>query len=62
MKTKPFDMIIKSATLINEGKQFVADVLIKDDRIEKIAPSIDLENEEIVENTRHFTPFVQEII
>ncbi|MES2589220.1 MAG: dihydroorotase [Bacteroidota bacterium] len=32
--------IIKNATIINEGKRFVSDVLIKNDRIEKIAPSI----------------------
>lgn len=44
-------MIIKSATLVNEGKQFVADVLIKNDRIEKIAPSIEVENEEVVDGT-----------
>lgn len=33
-------MLIKSATLVNEGRQYVADVLIKNGRIEKIASSI----------------------
>jgi dihydroorotase len=44
-------MIIKSATLVNEGKQFVADVFIKDGRIEKIAPSIEIDGEEEVAGT-----------
>lgn len=44
-------MIIKSAILVNEGKQRVVDILIKNDRIEKIAPSIELENEEIIDGT-----------
>lgn len=35
--------IIKGATLVNEGKQWVADVLIKNGRIEKIAGSISAE-------------------
>ena len=33
--------LLKGGTLINEGKQFEADVLIKNGRIEKIATSID---------------------
>ncbi len=33
-------IIIKNATIINEGKRFVSDILIKNERIEKIAPSI----------------------
>ena len=33
--------LIKGATLVNEGQQFVTDVLIKNGRIEKIAPVID---------------------
>jgi dihydroorotase len=33
-------ILIKSATLINEGKQWIADVYIKDGRIEKIAEQI----------------------
>lgn len=34
------DYIIKNSTLINEGKRFNADVLIRNGRIEKIAPII----------------------
>ena len=36
--------LIKQATLINEGKQMVADVLIKNQRIEKIESHIDEPN------------------
>ncbi|PIE86926.1 MAG: dihydroorotase [Bacteroidetes bacterium] len=32
--------ILKLGTIVNEGRQFVADILIKNGRIEKIAPSI----------------------
>ena len=32
--------LIKQATLVNEGKQFISDVLILNGRIEKIANSI----------------------
>ena len=32
--------LIKNATIVNENKIFINDVLIKDERIEKIAPSI----------------------
>lgn len=32
--------ILKSGTIVNEGRQFVADILIKNGRIERIAPSI----------------------
>ncbi|MCF6360646.1 MAG: dihydroorotase [Cyclobacteriaceae bacterium] len=42
-------MLIKSATIINEGQQFEADVLIKNGRIEKIASSISANNEEIID-------------
>jgi dihydroorotase len=34
-------ILLKAATLVNENQIFVADVLIKDGRIEKIAPNID---------------------
>lgn len=34
------DFIIKNSTLVNEGKRFNADVLIRNGRIEKIAPVI----------------------
>jgi len=33
--------LIKQATLVNEGKQFISDVLILNGRIEKIASSIE---------------------
>jgi dihydroorotase len=36
--------LIKAGIIVNEGKQFVGDVLILNGRIEKIAPSIDLPN------------------
>ena len=39
-------MIIKSATIINEGRRFVADVYVKNGRIDKIASSISIDNEE----------------
>lgn len=42
-------MLIKSATIINEGQEFEADVLIKNGRIEKIAPSISTNNEEVID-------------
>ena len=32
--------ILKSGTIVNEGKQYVADILIKNGRIEKIASAI----------------------
>lgn len=44
-------MIIKSATLVNDGKQFIADVLIREDRIQKIAASIEIEDEEIIDGS-----------
>lgn len=34
-------ILIKQATIVNEGKQFVADVLLKNGRIEKIASNIE---------------------
>lgn len=33
-------ILIKNATLVNEGKQWCADMLLKNGRIEKIAPSV----------------------
>jgi len=42
-------MLIKSATIVNEGKQIEADVLISGNRIEKIASSISAENEEVID-------------
>ncbi len=34
-------ILIKSATIVNEGKQYVSDIFLKNGFIEKIAPSID---------------------
>jgi len=33
--------IIKQATIVNEGQQFIADILLRDGRIEKIGPHIE---------------------
>lgn len=41
-------ILLKSATIVNEGIQFVADVLIKNGRIEKIGTNIDLPEKVIV--------------
>lgn len=35
-------IVLKSGTIVNEGKQIVADILLKNGRIEKIAPSIEI--------------------
>src|SRR5688572_4787477 len=35
-------ILIKSATIVNENQQFVADVLIKDGLIDRISPQIDV--------------------
>lgn len=42
-------MLLKSALIINEGEQFESNVLIKNGRIEKIAPSISANNEEVID-------------
>ena len=34
-------ILLKNGEVVNEGKRFVADILIKGERIEKIAGSID---------------------
>ena len=47
-------MLIKSAVIVNEGKQFVADVLIRNERIEKIAATISAPDEEIIDGTGKF--------
>lgn len=44
-------MLIKSAVIVNEGKQFVADVLIRNGRIEKIANSITSPEEEVIDGS-----------
>ena len=40
--------IIRNATVVNEGKCSFADILISNDRIEKIAPSISLKSQEFI--------------
>ncbi len=42
-------MLIKSATIVNEGRQFTGDVRIKNGRIEKIASEISAQNEEVID-------------
>ena len=36
-------IIVRSGTIVNEGRQFQSDILIKNGRIEKIAPSISVD-------------------
>ena len=38
------NFLIKNATIVNEGHRFVSDLLIKDGKIEKIAPNIETKN------------------
>ncbi len=38
------NFLIKNATIVNEGHRFVSDLLIKDGKIEKIAPKIETKN------------------
>lgn len=40
--------LIKNSTIINEGKSFIADMLIDRNRIEKIAPEIDAKNATVI--------------
>lgn len=50
-------ILIKSATIINEGQQFVSDILIKDGFIEKIAAQIDVKaNTEINAEGKYLLP------
>jgi dihydroorotase len=42
-------ILLKNALIINEGKKFESDLLIKDDRIEKIAPSISDDTAETID-------------
>ena len=51
--------ILRNGTLINEGKKFVADILIANGRIEKIASSISDANAEIIDAKGAFTPATQ---
>src|SRR6201991_1599917 len=41
-------ILIKSATIVNEGKQFVADLLIKDGMIERIDNQIDVPADQVI--------------
>ncbi|QEC79123.1 dihydroorotase [Mucilaginibacter ginsenosidivorax] len=41
-------ILIKSATIVNENRQFVADVLIKDGLIDRIDPQIDTHADEVI--------------
>ncbi|MFD2863971.1 dihydroorotase [Mucilaginibacter antarcticus] len=41
-------ILIKSATVVNENKQFVADLLIKNGLIEKIAPQINAQADQLI--------------
>lgn len=50
--------VIKNSTVINEGKQVVADVLINKGRIEKIAPSISANAKEINGTGKYLLPGV----
>ena len=50
-------ILIKSATVVNEHKQFVADILVKDGLIDKIAPQIDvIADQEINAEGLHLFP------
>ena len=50
-------ILIKSATVVNEGKQFVADVFVKNGFIEKITPSINtVADQEINAEGLHLLP------
>jgi dihydroorotase len=41
-------ILIKSATIVNENKQFIADILVKDGLIDKIAPHIDAPADKVI--------------
>jgi len=41
-------ILIKAATVVNENKQFVADILVKNGLIEKIAPQIDATSDTVI--------------
>lgn len=50
-------ILIKSATIVNEGKQFVSDVYIKDGLIEKIASTIDIQADKTINaEGKHLLP------
>jgi dihydroorotase len=41
-------ILIKAATIVNENRQFVADLLVKDGLIDRIAPQIDAHADEVI--------------
>ncbi len=41
-------ILIKSATVVNENKQYVTDILIKDGLIERIDTNIDAPADEVI--------------
>lgn len=41
-------LLIKAATIVNENKQYTADLLVKDGLIEKIAPTIDVTADQVI--------------
>ena len=52
-------ILIRNANIVNEGKVFSADVLIKDGRIEKIASGIDYNATKIIDaNGKYLLPGV----
>lgn len=56
MSTLTEKLIIRNATLVNEGREFESDVLIKNGRIEKIATSIGADGTEIEAAGRFLLP------
>jgi len=49
--------LLKNATIINEGKRFESDLLIKGDRIEKIAPNISDDHATVIDlNGKYLIP------
>jgi dihydroorotase len=47
-------VLLKGATLVNEGKEYVADVLVKDGLIERIDRDISVEHMEVIDLTGHY--------
>lgn len=52
------NLVIKNITVVNEGASSVQDVLIRNGRIERIAPQIDTEGKEINGEGKHLLPGV----
>lgn len=49
MSKAPASVLIKQATLVNEGKQFVSDLLVENGRIVKIAEAIETQAEQVID-------------